>query len=241
MEGLCSRLASRLFAVGEVQRAQLRKVYRLADRSIGAIWNGVLLPGLPGSQSFRARVDAEHTLLIGTIATFIEQKGLHDVMRVARRLRDRGFDARFVIVGEGKLRGELEALRAALGVDDVVHLPGWVSYAADTALPAFDIFFQPSLWEAMSVVTLEAMAAGKPVVTTRVGEAPHIIEDGVDGALVPPADVEAMTDALAGLLSDPPLRARMGAAARAKVERQLTVEHMTRAYEQVYLDVVGTR
>jgi glycosyltransferase involved in cell wall biosynthesis len=239
MERLCSRLVTRVFAVGQEQRAQLRRVYRFADRSIGAIWNGVVLPTLPGDQSFRARIGAEHTLLVGTIATLIEQKGLRDVMRVASRLRR--FNVRFVIVGEGALRGELEALRSELGLDDVVQLSGWQTNAADVALPSFDIFFQPSLWEAMSVVTLEAMAAGKPVVTTRVGEAAHIIEDGVEGVLVAPADVDAMTEALARLIEDPALRASMGAAARARVERQLTVAHMTRAYEQVYLDVVGER
>ena len=66
----------------------------------------------------------------------------------------------------------------------MVVLAGWVPSAADVAVPAFDVFFQPSLWEAMSVAVLEAMAAGKPVVVTRVGENPHVIEDGVDGLLV---------------------------------------------------------
>jgi glycosyltransferase involved in cell wall biosynthesis len=241
MELVCSRLATRLFAVGEAQRAQLRRVYRFAERSIGTIWNGVALPPLPGDRSLRDRIGAGEQLLVGTIATLIEQKGLRDVMRVARRLRDRGVEARFVIVGEGQLRDELEALRRELGLEDAVQFAGWITSAAEAALPAFDVFFQPSLWEAMSVVTLEAMAAGKPVVVTRVGEASRIIEDGVDGLLVTPADVDGMAAALARLLGDAELRARMGAAARATVERQLTIDHMTRAYERVYLEAAGAR
>ena len=160
-------------------------------------------------------------------------------MAVARRVRDEGHPVKFVIVGEGKLRPELEALRASLGLEETVILTGWVTNAAELALPTFDIFFQPSLWEAMSVVTLEAMATGKSVVTTRVGEAPHIIEDGVDGLLVDARDVSRMVAALIGLIADPGLRARLGIAARQKIARQLTVEHMTRAYERAYLDALS--
>jgi glycosyltransferase involved in cell wall biosynthesis len=82
------------------------------------------------------------------------------------------------------------------------------------------------------------MAAGKPIVATRVGENPEIIEDGVDGLLVPPKDIDAMVAAIERLMDDVALRLRLGRAARSKVERRFTVEHMTRAYEQVYLDVL---
>jgi glycosyltransferase involved in cell wall biosynthesis len=236
MERFGSRFANRLLAVGEVQRGQIRSVFRFRDRSIGTLRNGVMMPTHAGDDSFRARVGAERRFLVGTIATLIEQKGLCDLMQVARRIRDNGHDAKFVICGEGHLRPELEALRHELGLDDDVVLPGWVANAAEAALPSFDVFFQPSLWEAMSMVTLEAMAAGKPVVATRVGEAPHVIEDGVDGLLANPGDVDGMTKALVRLMTDADLRRQMGRAARQKVELHFTVAHMTQAYEQVYLD-----
>jgi glycosyltransferase involved in cell wall biosynthesis len=101
-------------------------------------------------------------------------------------------------------------------------------------VPEFDIFFQPSLWEAMSIAVLEAMAAGVPVVASRVGENPHIIEHGKDGLLIEPRDVEGMASALTTLVDDASLRRELGAAARDKVSRQYTVSHMTRAYEQIY-------
>jgi glycosyltransferase involved in cell wall biosynthesis len=237
MERTFWRCATRLYAVGEVQRGQIRAVYGMSDRAIGMIWNGVVLPPEPADRSFRDQIGAGDTVLIGTIATLIEQKGLRDVMRVAQRVKAAGLPARFVIVGEGVLRSELEALRRELDVEDVVTLTGWITSAADVALPAFDIFFQPSLWEAMSVVTLEAMACGKPVVATRVGEAPHIIEQGVDGMLVDPKDVAGMTAALVPLIEDGERRRRLGEAARRKIAERLTVAHMARAYEQVYVDV----
>jgi glycosyltransferase involved in cell wall biosynthesis len=239
MERIFSRFATRLYAVGEVQRGQVRATYRFRDRSIGTVWNGVHVPPPAPDRSFRDRIGTGDRLLVGTVGTLIEQKGMRDVLRVARRIIDAGRRVHFVIVGEGVLRGELEAMRRDMGLEDHVTMTGWVTSAADVALPAFDVFFQPSLWEAMSVVTLEAMAAAKPVLTTRVGEAPHIIEDGVDGFVVPPTDVDAMTAVLLRLVDDPDYRAAVGRAARRKIQRQLTVDHMTRAYERIYQDVVG--
>jgi glycosyltransferase involved in cell wall biosynthesis len=237
MERIFSRLATRLYAVGETQRGQIQAVYRLSDAAIGTIRNGVVRPRGGDGVAFRQQIGTGDRLLIGTIGTLIEQKGLRDVMRVARRLLDAGLRVQFVIVGEGALRKELEALRHELGLDEDVVLTGWLTSAADVALPAFDIFFQPSLWEAMSVVTLEAMASGKPVVATRVGEAPRIIEDGVDGRLVDPTDVDGMAAALRPLIEDAALRTRMGEAARRKINGRFTVAHMTRAYEAVYEDL----
>jgi glycosyltransferase involved in cell wall biosynthesis len=238
MERVFSRIADRLIAVGEMQRRQIQGVYRLPDRRIATIWNGVTLPTDAGDPAFRDKLGAENRILIGTIATLITQKGLGDLLEVAKRIRASGRKALFVVVGEGHLRAELEAKHRQLGLDDIVVFTGWVTNAADLALPVFDIFFQPSLWEAMSVVILEAMAAGKPIVATRVGENPEIIEDGIDGLLVPPKDIDAMVAAIERLMDDAALGLRLGRAARAKVEQRFTVERMTRAYEQVYLDTL---
>jgi glycosyltransferase involved in cell wall biosynthesis len=110
--------------------------------------------------------------------------------------------------------------------------------AASRALPSFDIYFQPSLWEAMSISILEAMAAGKSVVSTDVGEAPHLIEHGTEGFLYKPSDVEGMASAILVLAQDARLRKETGDAAARKVAHRFTVDHMTRAYEMVYLNVL---
>lgn len=238
MERIFSRWAHRLFAVGEVQRKQIQSVFGIADRRIGTIHNGVSI--VPGSADpeFRKRVGAENRVLVGTIATLIPQKGLPYILDVAKLIQNSGRKASFVIVGEGKLRAELEAKRAQLGLEDTVVLTGWVPHAATAALPSFDIFFQPSLWEAMSMVILEAMACRKAVVATRVGENERVIEDGVDGVLVQPKDVTGMADRIGQLIDDAGLRARLGEAARAKVERQFTIDHMLKSYETAYLDLM---
>jgi len=236
MERIGAGIADYLLAVGDVQRNQIRAAYALPDPVIGRIWNGVNFRARDDGREFRAKLGVgNETVLIGTLATLIEQKGLFDLLSVARQVRDSGANVRFVIVGEGMLRPALEARRRELGLDDTVTLAGWVSAAAEVALPAFDIFFQPSLWEAMSIALLEAMSAGKPAVTTRVGEAPYMVENEGDGLLVEPRDIAGMARALTRLIDDVELRRRMGLAAAAKVARQFTVEQMTRAYERVYL------
>jgi glycosyltransferase involved in cell wall biosynthesis len=130
-------------------------------------------------------------------------------------------------------------MRRERGLEEMVVFAGWVQGAAEVAVPAFDIFFQPSLWEAMSVAVLEAMAAGKPVVATRVGENPHMIADGVDGMLVNTSDIEGMATTLGRLIDSPDLRHRLGRAGAARVARQFTIAHMAHAYEQLYLDMIG--
>lgn len=236
MERIGARFADYLLAVGDVQRKQIQSAYGLQDAAIGRIWNGVNFRAKDDGREFRARLGVGNdTVLIGTLATLIEQKGLFDLLTVARKVRDGGANVRFVIVGEGKLRPALEQKRRELGLDDTVTLAGWVNAAAEVALPAFDIFFQPSLWEAMSIALLEAMSAGKPPVTTRVGEAPYMVENEGDGLLVEPRDIDGMAGALTRLIDDVELRRRLGAAAAAKVAGQFTVENMTRAYERVYL------
>ena len=112
----------------------------------------------------------------------------------------------------------LQALVRDLGLAEHVRLLGWVPQASDCVLPSCDIFVQSSLWEAMSIVVLEAMAAGKAMVVTRVGENPSVVVEGETGITVPPADPEAMAIALRRLLKDQALRQRLGHAARERYE-----------------------
>ena len=234
IERVSLRMASTLVAVGEVQRQQIRATFGLGESAIRTVWNGVPLEAVEPDGSFRTRVGGADRVLIGTIATMIPQKGLPDLLRVAQKLRDIDPRALFVIVGEGGLRREIEDLRNRLGVADSVVLAGWIRNASKVALPEFDVFFQPSLWEAMSIAVLEAMAAGRAIVATNVGENRHLIEHESEGLLVEPGDVDGMTRALARVVQDADLRRRLGDAAAKKAVKQFTVARMARAYEQIY-------
>jgi glycosyltransferase involved in cell wall biosynthesis len=238
LEGLCARAVDKLIAVGWEQRRRIQATYRLADSRIGMIWNGVTVASPMLDASFRTEVGAGDHLLIGTIAKLIEQKGLDDLLTVARQCRDADHRMQFVIVGEGPLRPLLEQRRRELGLEDTVVIMGWVHNAAAVVLPAFDVFFQPSRWEAMSIAILEAMASGKAIVATRVGDNPHVLEDGVSGLLVESGNITAMVDALTRL-GDSRLRRTLGDAALKRFEQNFTIEHMIRGYENVYRELVG--
>jgi glycosyltransferase involved in cell wall biosynthesis len=239
MEGISSRFADCLVAVGNMQREQLRATYGFRKRPVLCVWNGVSVAAKHDGRVFRKAVGVENHVLIGVTATMILQKGLFDFLKVARRFRDEGDRVRFVVVGEGPLRAQLNGARRELDLEETVVFTGCVEHASEIAVPAFDVFFQPSLWEAMSIALLEAMAAGKPVVASRVGEAPYIVEDGQDGLLVDPGDIDGMTAALRQLVDDPGLRSRLGKAASEKATRQFTVKRMTRAYEEIYQALMG--
>lgn len=238
MECLCSRMVDRLIAVGWEQRRQIQATYRLSDSRIGMIWNGVTIASPLSGELFRTEVGTGDRLLVGTIAKLIEQKGLDDLLSVARRCRDEGQHVQFVVVGDGPLRPTIEQRRRELGLEDSVAITGWIPNAAARALPAFDIFFQPSRWEAMSIAVLEAMASGKAIVATGVGDNPHVLEEGFSGLLVESGDIDGMVGALARL-GDRALRLRLGQTARAIYERKFTTEKMVGGYENVYRELVA--
>jgi glycosyltransferase involved in cell wall biosynthesis len=240
MEGVSTRVVDKLIAVGWEQRRRIQTTYRLVGSQIDMIWNGITVAPPLYDQSFRTHVGTGDRLLIGTIAKLIEQKGLDDLLTAARRCRDAGHRMQFVIVGDGPLRGVLEQRRRELGLEDTVVITGWIPNAAAQAIPAFDVFFQPSRWEAMSIAILEAMSSGKAVVATRVGDNAHVLEDGVSGLLVDAGDIGSMVDALARL-GDSKLRRKLGEAALTRFEQKFRLENMIRGYENVYRNLVGCR
>lgn len=239
MEAVSSRVVDGLVAVGEAQRERIKHTYRLADGAISTVHNGVGAAVSTGeSAEFRRGLGADQKILVGTIAHLCPQKGLYDLLAVARRVRDRRQDLHFVVVGGGDLHSDLERRKQELDLGDTVTFTGLVTDAARRTLPAFDIYLHPSLWEAMSISVLEAMAAAKGIVATNVGESAYVLAHGVDGLLCEPGDIEGMAAAILTLAADPGLRKGLGSAAARTVAERLTVEHMTRAYEELYLNVL---
>jgi len=239
MEHIGARAADRLIAVGNDQRRRVAATYRLPEERLGLIPNGVEPLIATEDASWREQLRARDAVVVGTICTFIEQKGLPDLLKVARRVVDAGDNALFVVVGDGPLRPAIEAQCRAMGLAERVLFTGWKEAAARTMLPLFDIFFQPSLWEAMSMVVLEAMAAGKPVVATDVGDNRYAIRMDETGVVVPRGDVAAMASALSSLVRAPDRRRAFGEAGRRRFAAHYTVDTMTREYEALYLEVLS--
>jgi glycosyltransferase involved in cell wall biosynthesis len=155
------------------------------------------------------------------VAALSRRKG-HRVLLEA--LRDSP-GVRLTLAGDGPERGALEALAAELGVADRVAFLGAVAHDRVPGLyAAADAFCLPSFAEGLPTVLMEAMACGLPVVATNVMGTAELVEDGVSGFVVPPARADLIADALRELAGDLELRARMGAASRARVERDYELD-----------------
>jgi glycosyltransferase involved in cell wall biosynthesis len=228
-----------LVAVGHRQAAAIRDLYGIPQSRLQVIWNGVDDAPRPSQQPPAVGDLASGVPVIASISTMIRQKGLEYLLEAAALLRQSGDSFVLLVTGDGALRPELVDRAVRLGVAENVRFLGWVPDAARSVLPACDIFVQSSLWEAMSIVVLEAMAAGKPMVVTAVGENPHVVVPGEIGLIVPPADPAALAEALRSLLRDPIRRAAFGRDARRRYEQRFRVEHMVAEYQRLYFEVLG--
>ncbi|MDY6945765.1 MAG: glycosyltransferase family 4 protein [Pseudomonadota bacterium] len=240
IERLLWRVPDALVAVGNAQAQSIRSLYGIPQQRMRVLWNGVNAPVSRISQSVQAAIEGCTDPIIASISTLIPQKGLQHLLQAALKLKTMGARFRLLIVGGGPLQSQLQELAAQLGLDQQqVRFLGWVPEASDCALPVCDIFVQSSLWEAMSVVVLEAMADARPMVITSVGENPYVIADGQTGLIVPPGDSDALANALHRLLQDPALGRRLGDAARARHAERFQVRNMVADYEALYDEILG--
>jgi glycosyltransferase involved in cell wall biosynthesis len=169
--------------------------------------------------------------VVGTAARLIPAKGVLDLVRAVALLRRR-IPALLVVAGSGEADYEKrlreEALRLAVPVR-------WLGFRDDLQclLPAFDVFATASHSEALGMVALEAMAAGLPVVATRVGGLPEVVEEGVTGLLMPRRAPAALAAALERIFLDEGLASAMGAAGRRRVLAQFTSEIQVPRIEEI--------
>jgi glycosyltransferase involved in cell wall biosynthesis len=181
---------------------------------------------------------AEHHV-IGTVSRFGEhRKGLNFFVDMASVVVAAYPAARFVMVGDGPLRSELEAQAASLGILDRVVFTG-ARRDIPELLAAMDVFVMPSLYEGGPITVLEAMALAKPVVATPVGMVPEAITDGVSGLIVPPADSGALSRAVLSLLSDPELATRLGRNGRQVVTARFSPDALVDGVVDVYRSVTN--
>jgi glycosyltransferase involved in cell wall biosynthesis len=161
---------------------------------------------------------AREDFAIGTVTRLHESKGNTYLVEAARLVLDRRPNAKFVLVGEGPLRSSLEeqAVRLELG-DRFV----FVGFARDVAgvLSAFDLSVFPSLWEGTPLTVFEALAAGKPIVSTDADGLVEVLTDRRDARIVPKRNAPALADAIVELMDDPDQRKRLAAAARVTAQR----------------------
>ena len=196
-------------------------------------------PSAPDAFARQAGVDGPFLLFVGRRAS---NKGLLELLDAFARLRLRHPEARLVLVGaDGGMAGRLAAHAEQLGLGSSVRQVGHVGDESLLAAAYREAraFVLPSEYEAFGLVLLEAMAQGTPVVASRVGGIPEVVDDGRTGLLVPPRAPEALADALERLWTDEGLRRRLGDAGRGEVVPRYRWETLASSLDGVYRAVGG--
>jgi len=227
------RLPDRIIAVSAATAKTCVDEFGARRDKVGIVYNGL------DSDSFfpPVKVEPRQETILATVGRLEEEKGNAFFLEALSQVRKVRTNVMGMVIGDGSLRGALERQAAELGLKEAVHFLGDRNDVPDL-LRIVDIVVIPSISEGLSLVALEAMACGKPVVATRVGGIPELIDDGTNGLLVPPADPRALARSVLELAGDGDLRERMGSHGRAKVMGQFSLETMIRGIERVYLSLV---
>ena len=238
LDRLLYRLGEGVLVPSEATKRVVMATEHLPARHLHVVYNGV------DTRQFAPRTDAAavrrelglpaDTFLIGSVGRLSADKGGQDsLVRAVAALRPAHPQIGLVLVGDGPLRAGLEALAGDLGLGPAAVFTG---QRADVArlLGALDVFVLPSLREALPIAVLEAMAMRVPVIATPVGGVPEVVQDGATGLLVPPGDAAALREALARLLADPALAARLAAAGQARVQAEFSLDRMVARVDHLY-------
>jgi glycosyltransferase involved in cell wall biosynthesis len=235
--------------------------YRQVDCFVAAseaIRQMLVADGMPADRTVTVHegIDVEHVLaapavnvhealflprgapVVGNVAALVPHKGQRYLIDAAHRVVQQLPDARFVILGEGDLREQLEKQVREHHLEKHVLLPGFRTDVLG-CIKRFDLFAMSSVTEGLGTSLLDAMACARPIVATMAGGIPEIVEDGVTGWLVPPRDAPALADAIVRALKDDARRKQVGDAGFARVNERFTVERMVAETASVYARVAG--
>jgi glycosyltransferase involved in cell wall biosynthesis len=232
-----SRGATAMVCVSRADRRKMIEVERIPAKRIHVVTNGIPPQPEPSGADVRAelgiRADAQ---VLGAVAVLREQKRLDVLIEALGALVERLPDPHLIIAGDDAgfgNRPRLEAVVESLGLASRVHLIGRRDDVVDV-LAALDVACLSSDYEGMPLSLMEYMAAGKPIVATRVGGVPEIIDDGVEGLLVPRRDPEAIAAAAERLLLDRPLASSLAEAARERQQTELSLSAVVARVESLY-------
>jgi glycosyltransferase involved in cell wall biosynthesis len=212
-------------AASEVIREGLVNELDMDKSRVRVIARGIDLAAFQPGKSDYWSPDDKRLPVVACVGQLSEEKGQHLLIRAAKLVLDQGIDAHFAIVGDGDTAASLHNLVKELGLElNVTFSPHIAGRQALYGL--FDIMAMPVLRGGVGVGAIEAMAMGRPLITTGVGEMLDLVQDGETGLLVPEGDVEALAAKILELLRNPSEISRLGESARRWVERDFVLEPM---------------
>lgn len=242
-ERLANRMTDLIVANSGAVREDVIRQEKVEPSKARVVYNGIdpSLYEVPADPTLRASLGiSEKVKIVGVVANLIHYKGHRFLLQACPEVKRKIPEARILLIGDGPLRGELEALAKELHVKEEVLFLGSRQEIPEL-LALMDLAVLPSLEEGFPNAVLEAMAAGKPVVATKVGGIPEAVVHGETGLLVPPKDPEALAQAITSLLSDPELARKMGHAGRERVNKAFGLDRMIREMEGLYEELIARK
>lgn len=242
IERWLARRTDRLLTVSETVRRELLALGIGTPERLTVMPLGLDLDRFLDCGGTRGQLRAElgvgaDTPLVGIVARLVPIKAHEVFLEAAATLARQVPDSRFLVIGDGERRSELEGLARGLGLGDRVRFLGW-RRDLERIYADLDLVVLTSRNEGSPVSLIEAMAAGRSVVATRVGGVPDLVEDGVTGCLVPAGDSHALAGAIGALLRDPDRRRSLGAAARKHVYPAFSADRLLADMDRLYRELI---
>lgn len=241
LDGIFGNHSDRIIAVSQAVKDFFIKWERISTGKFTVIHNGIDLEefnfdtDIPGKKK-ELGIDLS-SKIVGMVGRLDHQKGHRFFLQAMPEIIKAVPEVKFLIVGDGPLRGKLEELGRELKVDRQVIFTGGRRDIPEI-ISIMDVFVLPSIFEGFGIVLLEAMTMGKPVVASRVGGIPGIVTPGLNGLLVEPARPLEIAASVVKLLKEPAEAKRMGNAGREEVKRRFTVETMVKKIDRLYKELL---
>ena len=233
---VCDAMTDQYVAAGIAPREKFLTVYS------GMEVEPFLNPPRPRDEVRRELGFGPEQIIVGKVARLFELKGHADVIEAARQVVAQNDQVRFLFVGDGLLRSQLEQQIAEAGLTGKFVFTGLVPPArVPELIGAMDIVVHASLREGLARVLPQGLIAGKPVVSYDIDGAREVVIPGETGFLLPPRSIAGLTRALVQLAGDPDLRQRFGTTGRAKFTEQFRHETMTKRLREIYEEVLAER
>lgn len=242
VERALARATARIITVSDALRDELISAYSLPAGVITTVHNGLDLTPFLGTAdrpAARARYGIPADALVyGLAARFAPQKALDVLVQAAIPVLERFENAWLLLAGDGPTQDAVEAIALRSSVRSRILFPGFETDVPGM-LEALDVYVSSALSEGLPLATIEAMAAGLPVVSTDAGGTPEVVADGETGVLVKPGDPRALADAMSRLAVDHAMRIRFGAAGRARAVAEFSEDRMLDRTAEIYREVLA--
>jgi glycosyltransferase involved in cell wall biosynthesis len=246
LERLASRWSDRMIFISQPLIDWALKDHIVGEDKITKIYSGIQLDKFhPVKNEEKDRIRGKWSLrkeeaVVGIVSKLWEGKGHTVLIEAFKLLKEKIRDAKLVIVGEGHLYDELFRQVDDNGLRESVLFTGFQMDVSEI-IATFDVAVLPSFFEGMGRVILEAMAMEKPIVASRVGGIPDLIDHGLNGLLVRPGDARGLADALERLLSDNGLAKKLGREGRKRIKDQFSADVMVQSIEKLYRELLARK